>query len=47
MQSIFYEEGGTLIPFHVNQVVVTSTWVSGLEPVLDDGVRYHLVQVSA
>ena len=46
MQKILYEEGGTFIPFHVNQVVVTSARVSGLEPVFDDGVRYHLVQVS-
>ena len=46
MQRILYEEGGTFIPFHVNQVVVTSARVSGLEPVFDDGVRYHLVQVS-
>ena len=46
LQRMLYEEGGTFIPFHVNQVVVTSARVSGLEPMFDDGVRYHPVQVS-
>ncbi len=46
LQRILYEEGGSFIPFHVNQIVVTSARVSGLEPVFDDAVRYHLVHVS-
>ena len=46
LQRILYEEGGSFIPFHVNQVVVTSARVSGLEPVFDDAVRYHTVHVS-
>ena len=46
LQRILYEEGGSFIPFHLQQVVVTSARVSGLEPVFDDGVRYHLVHVS-
>lgn len=45
LQRILYEEGGSFIPFHLQQVVVTSARVSGLEPVFDDGVRYHLVSV--
>jgi peptide/nickel transport system substrate-binding protein len=45
LQRILYEEGGSFIPFHLQQVVVTSARVSGLEPVFDDGVRYHLVHV--
>lgn len=46
LQRILYEEGGSFIPFHVNQIVVTSARVSGLEPVISDAVRYHLVHVS-
>ncbi len=46
LQRILYEEGGSFIPFHLQQVVVTSARVSDLEPVFDDGVRYHLVHVS-
>ena len=46
LQRVLYEEGGSFIPFHINQIVVMSARVSGLEPVFDDGVRYHLVHVS-
>jgi peptide/nickel transport system substrate-binding protein len=46
LQKIIFEEGGSLIPFHLNKIVVTTARVSGLEPVFDDGVRYHLVHVS-
>ena len=46
LQRALYEEGGSFIPFHMNQVVVTSARVSGLDPVFDDGVRYHLVNLS-
>ena len=46
LQKIIFEEGGSLFPFHLNKIVVTTARVSGLEPVFDDGVRYHLVHVS-
>ena len=46
LQNMLYEEGGTFIPFHVNQVVVLNSRVSGIEPIFDDGVQYHLVQIS-
>ena len=46
LQRLLYEEGGSFIPFHINQIVVTSARVSDLDPVFDDGVRYHLVNVS-
>ena len=46
LQKILYEEGGTLIPFHVNQPVVTTARVSGFQPVFTDAVRYHLIKVS-
>ncbi|MHA1547891.1 MAG: ABC transporter substrate-binding protein [Alphaproteobacteria bacterium] len=46
LQRLLYEEGGAFIPFHINQIVVTSARVSGMEAVFDDAVRYHLVQLS-
>ena len=46
LQRLLYEEGGSFIPFHINQIVVTSARVSDLDPVFDDGVRYHLLNVS-
>ena len=46
LQKILYEESGTLIPFHVNQPVVTTTRVSGFQAVFTDAVRYHLIHVS-
>ncbi len=46
LQKTLYEEGGSFIPFHIKQVVVTSARVSGLDPVFDDGVRYHLVHLN-
>lgn len=46
LQRFLYEEGGSFIPFHIKQVVVTGARVSDLQPVFDDGVRYHLVHVS-
>ena len=46
LQKMLFEEGGSFIPFHLNKIVVTTSRVSGLEPVFDDGVRYHLVHVS-
>ena len=46
LQMFLYEEGGTFIPFHVNQVVVISARVSGLPAIFDDGVTYNKVSVS-
>ena len=46
LQRILYEEGGSFIPFHINQAVATTARVSGLQPVFTDAVRYHLVHVS-
>jgi peptide/nickel transport system substrate-binding protein len=46
LQNMLYEEGGTFIPFHVNQVVVLNARISGIEPIFDDGVQYHKVQIS-
>ena len=46
LQAILYEEGGSFIPFHVNQAVATTARVSGLQAVFADAIRYHLVHVS-
>jgi peptide/nickel transport system substrate-binding protein len=46
LQRILYEEGGSFIPFHVNQAVATTARVSGLQAVFADAIRYHLVHVS-
>ena len=46
LQRILYEEGGSFIPFHVNQPVVTTARVSGFQAVFSDAVRYHLIHVS-
>ncbi len=46
LQTILYEEGGSFIPYHVNQAVATTARVSGLQPVFTDAVRYHLIHVS-
>jgi len=45
LQRILYEEGGSFIPYHMNESVVTSAKVSGLD-VSEDAVRYHLVRLS-
>ena len=45
LQEVLFEQGGTFIPFHVNQVVVTSARVTGLPVMFDDGVQYHNVSV--
>ena len=46
LQEILYEEGGSMIPFHINQAVATTARVSGLQAVFADAIRYHLVHVS-
>ena len=46
LQEMLYEEGGSMIPFHINQAVATTARVSGLQAVFADAIRYHLVRVS-
>jgi peptide/nickel transport system substrate-binding protein len=46
LQQILYEEGGSFIPFHINQAVAATARVSGLQAVFADAIRYHLVNVS-
>ena len=46
LQGVLYEEGGSFIPFHVNQAVAATARVSGLQAVFADAVRYHLIHVS-
>ena len=46
LQTMLYEEGGSFIPLHTNQAVVTTARVSGLQPVFTDAVKYHLIHVS-
>ena len=46
LQEMLYEEGGSMIPFHINQAVATTARVSGLQAVFADAIRYHLVHVS-
>lgn len=45
LQRILFEEGGTFIPFHVNQVVVSRARVTGLPKMFDDAMQYHTVSV--
>lgn len=45
LQKILFDQGGTFIPFHLNQIVAVNKRVRGLEPVFDDGVRYHLLSI--
>lgn len=40
------ERSGTLIPFHVTQLVVLSNRVSGFDAVPNDALRWHLVSVT-
>ena len=37
---------GTLIPFHVTQLVVLSNRVTHFDPVQNDALRWHLVAVA-
>ena len=46
LQTILYEEGGSFIPYHVNQPVALTARVSGFQAVFTDAVRYHLIHVS-
>ncbi len=44
-QEHLWENGGSLIPYHVSSLVGTTARVSGLDPVINDAVRWHLVAV--
>lgn len=43
VQQQLFDEGGTLIPFHVNTLVGTTARVHKLDAVMNDAVRWHLV----
>jgi len=44
-QKVLAESSGTLIPFHVTQLVVLSNRVTHFDPVQNDALRWHLVAV--
>ncbi len=44
-QNQLFEEGGTLIPYHVNKLVATTARVHNLDEVINDAVRWHLITV--
>jgi len=44
-QMRLYENGGSLVPFHVNRLVGLTARVRDLDPVEDFSVRWHLVKV--
>ena len=45
VQSQLFDEGGTLIPYHVNKLVGTTARVKNLDEVVNDAVRWHLITV--
>ena len=44
-QKTLWEESGTMIPYHVSKLVVTSSKVKNLDEVEVFSVRWHRVQV--
>jgi len=44
-QEYLAKNSGTLIPFHVTQLVVLSNRVTHFDPVPNDALRWHLVTV--
>ena len=44
-QKYLFDNSGTLIPYHVTQLVGVSTRVRDLDEVTNDAVRWHLVRV--
>lgn len=44
-QHRLWEHSGTLIPYHITQLVGLTARVTGLDPVKNDAVRWHLVRV--
>lgn len=45
-QDILFDDGGTLIPFHINRLRVMSNRVTGLAPVQDFSIRWQDVSVA-
>ena len=45
-QKYLYDNSGTLIPYHITQLVGLSTRVHDLDEVKNDAVRWHLVRVT-
>ena len=44
-QEYLFENGGSLVPYHVVRLVGTTSRVKNLDPVASDAVRWHLVTV--
>ena len=44
-QEYLYENSGTLIPYHISQLVGLSTRVHDLDEVKNDAIRWHLLRV--
>ncbi len=44
-QKYLFEQGGTLIPYHVNRLVATTARVNNLDAVENNAVRWHRVTV--
>ena len=45
-QTYLWENSGTLIPYHVTQLVGLTSRVKNLDPVKNDAVRWHLLEVT-
>lgn len=46
LQQMLWEEGGALIPYHLNQIRVMKKNVTGLDPVEDFSIRWHKVGIN-
>lgn len=44
-QKQLFEEGGSLIPYHIYKLVATTSRVHDLDPVITEWVRYHRIRV--
>ena len=44
-QKTLWEESGTMIPYHVSRLVVTTSRVKNLDEVENFSIRWHLVSV--
>jgi len=44
-QEYIFENSGTLIPYHVSQLVGLTSRVRNLDPVKNDAIRWHLLEV--
>ncbi|WP_282610906.1 ABC transporter substrate-binding protein [Pelagibius sp. Alg239-R121] len=45
VQEQLFDEGGTLVPYHVNKLVGTTARVKNLDAVVNDAVRWHMITV--